>query len=142
MAGLSTPTLPDVPPFDCCIFYGSNFFAQQRKKENTPEKPLDRPEDFPVGPLKQAGGLPLGAPIDDILVLVPKQQLLHWHTENIEEHGSHYAPLFRYISRLWCPPAAAAYAVRLTGASGIPILFNCRVPLKSGGNKVRITIPL
>lgn len=126
---------PRVPVFDCCIFYGSNFFFQLHEKDEAPGEPSEPkglPKDLPIRPRKAL----LGASIDDMLLLVPQQRLLKWHEENITASKGHYAPLFRYISLLGGAPAAARFAVRLTEASGVPVLFNCRVPLTVGGDKV------
>lgn len=142
--------LLDVPPVDCCIYYGSNFFAQLKEKPEAPGGAFKWPRELPGEPSKGIGGPSgapsqhrvdkgsrLGAPMADMLLLVPQKQLLQWHRENLERRVEHYAPFFKYLSRFGGPQAAAEFAVRLTKASGVPVLFNCRVPLDPNGTEVR-----
>ncbi|CDJ39031.1 hypothetical protein, conserved [Eimeria tenella] len=141
--------LLDVPPVDCCIYYGSNFFAQLKEKPEAPGGAFKWPRELPGEPSKGIGGPSgapsqhrvdkgsrLGAPMADMLLLVPQKQLLQWHRENLERRVEHYAPFFKYLSRFGGPQAAAEFAVRLTKASGVPVLFNCRVPLDPNGTEL------
>lgn len=136
MEGSSGFCTPEVPPADCCIFYGSNFFAQKHEETQLHNLFIQKPKG-PSGALPNQGkGFSLRSSIDDMLWLVPQKQLLDWHAGNIKERAVHYAPLIRYISLLGGPLPAARFAILLTEASGVPILFNCRVPLTPAGNKL------
>ncbi|KAL8436222.1 hypothetical protein Efla_003752 [Eimeria flavescens] len=122
---------PDVPPVNCCIFYGSNFFKQRKAGEAQKQQQQQQQAGSCGQGLPSHTEKPQGrAPLYDMLLLVPQQQLLKWHTDNVTQHAAHYAPLIRCFSRWGGPPLAAAFALRLTRASGVPVLFNCRVPFE------------
>ncbi|XP_026194501.1 phosphatidate cytidylyltransferase, mitochondrial-like [Cyclospora cayetanensis] len=128
----STALLPELPPIEACIFYGSNFF---------PQRPLERRQQDSHGEPKR-GQRPEGelssssrnsSPLYDMLLLVPQQQLLQWHADNFSHRPEHYAPFIRHVARYTGggKRVAAAFAMRLTEASEVPVLYNCRVPLNN-----------
>ncbi|KAL8273056.1 hypothetical protein Esti_002977 [Eimeria stiedai] len=127
----STLKLSGLPPLDCCILYGSSYYQQRPAGERGAPQPQEqRAAGEQGGPLKQRLQASLGAPLNDMLLLVPQQRLLQWHTDNLKQHASHYGPLIRLVSAFGGPPRGASFAARLTQASGVPVLFNCRVPLE------------
>ena len=74
----------------------------------------------------------------DLLLLVPQQQLLQWHRDNLKANLHHYSSVFEFASLLGGLQTAAEAALLLTKASGVHILFNCRVPTGLDSPKVRM----
>ncbi|KAL8434616.1 hypothetical protein ACSSS7_003091 [Eimeria intestinalis] len=115
--------LSGLPPLDCCILYGSSYYRQRPAREKgapPPEEPHAAINQ--VGPPN--GQEPQGSlktPLNDLLLLVPQQRLLQWHTSNLTRHGTHYGPLIRWVSALGGPPKGASFAARLTQTSGVPM---------------------
>ncbi|KAL8455480.1 hypothetical protein Emag_000609 [Eimeria magna] len=126
----SSLKLSGLPPLDCCILYGSSYYPQRPAGESGALQPREQhAAGNQGGPLKQRIQGSLGAPLKDMLLLVPQQRLLQWHTDNLTHHASHYGPLIRWVSAFGGPLKGASFAVRLTQSSGVSVLFNCRVPL-------------
>lgn len=163
---LQPPRIPfqlNVPPVECCICYGSNFFPQWKQEGGPTGAPQGASQGAPQGVTKGAHGeAPLGMtgsrsqqehpdvpgassiptssskpPMGDLLLLVPQQQLLQWHEANLKENMHHYSSLFGCLSSFGGPQTAAKGVLLLTRASGVHVLFNCRVPTGLDCPKVR-----
>lgn len=130
-----------LPPVECCIRYGSSFFSQHKGHPFKQDATRQLPAELSSGVHLKSSTLPQSSsctPIKDFLFLVPSAKLPQWHKSNLLSNPDHYSPAIRFIAK-WCGVDSATRTVlRFTHMSGIPIFFNCLVPLKGNSGEVCI----